>query len=78
MRKRMDLTVDELVRLLWDRRNGMAVNSYWHKRHDDASDWSIPRSALRDWHWEFASVLDRLAGTGWATARLERDYPEVS
>lgn len=76
MRRRLGLTLDELADLLWDRRNGLAINKNTHDRHDDGTPWTIPRNALRPWHWEFARHLDTLQpGTQWATARLERDYP---
>lgn len=76
MRRRLGLTLEQLAELLWDRRNGLAINKTTHERHDDGTNWTIPRDALRPWHWEYARDLDELLpGTQWATARLERDYP---
>lgn len=76
MRRRLSLTESQLVELLWDRRNGMALNEATHDRHTSAME-RVPRSALRDWHWGFARELDALAGIEWATAYLERTYPEA-
>ncbi len=74
MRRRLGLTADELQVLLWDPDNGMALNRRTHERHENGTE-PIPRSALRDRHWGFARRLDAMAGTEWATARLER-YPK--
>ncbi len=73
-RRQMGLTVDELVRLLWDAANGMAINDDTHKRHDDGTPWTIPASALRDHHWMFAERCNALLGTQFFTERLRRDY----
>lgn len=60
--------------IIWNVDNGMCVNKPTHEGHHG---WSarIPATALRDWHWDFARMLDGTQGTEAFTARLVQDYP---
>lgn len=68
---------DQFIALLWDRRNGMALNRRTHERHHSRTA-PITFDKLRPWHFEFARMLDQFGGYEWATYRLTRDYPEAS
>lgn len=56
----------DLVQLLWDPRNGMAVRRSRHARHTNRFD-PLPISSVPQSAWEFAREL----GIEW---RIEQDY----
>lgn len=61
---------------VWDARNGVLVTAEVHMAHEhQGGEKRIPRSKLPASVWEFARELDRLAGTGWATAHVKREHP---
>jgi hypothetical protein len=69
-----ELRARGLLQRVWDPRNGVLLAEREHQRHEGAF-LRVPRSKLPAVVWEFAAELDALAGTEWATVRLERIYP---
>jgi hypothetical protein len=61
---------------VWDPRNGLFVLGSVHAAHSHVGgDRRIARECLPGSVWEFAAELDALAGTGWASACVERFHP---
>lgn len=61
---------------VWDARNGLWIAEQPHMAHEHAGGrHRIRREQLPASVWLFAGELDVLAGTEWATAKLEREYP---
>lgn len=65
-----------LFAYVWDARNGLWIAELPHMAHEHSGgEHRIAREHLPASAWLFAAELDALAGTEWATAKLEREYP---
>lgn len=63
-----------LREFVWDRRNGLFLLAALHM-DDEAGQPLILRGHVPDRAWGFADDVDNALGSGWATMRLEREYP---
>lgn len=69
------LRLHGLAHLVWHPANAMALNAATHHAHESAMR-RIPASALKPHHVEFARLAEAAGQGDWATAYLQRTYPE--